>query len=189
MLEGKADVILLPDLLKAIKQGTREAQLVIDGIEKLQKLCGRNKRTIDTPASVDQEIIDAVNAMCEMRLREVFRDFTHHKMSRDHAVNKIRADVVDRVWSSYPDTDPSIIQEIFSRNCRQIFRDLIFENDVRCDGRNLDNLRKINCQVDLHKPLHGSSLFQRGQTQVFSTVSLDSPDSALKLDTLTSLDR
>ena len=36
----------------------------------------------------------------------------------------------------------------------------------RCDGRSLKQLRDINCKVDLFKPLHGSALFQRGQTQV-----------------------
>ena len=39
----------------------------------------------------------------------------------------------------------------------------------RCDGRPLDALRPIKCEVDLFKSLHGSSLFQRGETQV-STV-------------------
>lgn len=36
----------------------------------------------------------------------------------------------------------------------------------RCDGRELTALRNISCNVDLFKPLHGSALFQRGQTQV-----------------------
>lgn len=37
---------------------------------------------------------------------------------------------------------------------------------TRCDGRGLSDLRNISCSVDILKPLHGSSLFQRGQTQV-----------------------
>ncbi len=36
----------------------------------------------------------------------------------------------------------------------------------RCDGRDLTSLRNISCEVDVFKPLHGSALFQRGQTQV-----------------------
>lgn len=36
----------------------------------------------------------------------------------------------------------------------------------RCDGRSLTSLRDISCEVDIFKPLHGSALFQRGQTQV-----------------------
>lgn len=57
----------------------------------------------------------------------------------------------------------------------------------RCDGRKLTDLRDISCQVDLFKPLHGSAVFQRGQTQVLCTVTLDSPESALKLDTISML--
>ncbi|CAG0919933.1 unnamed protein product [Notodromas monacha] len=52
----------------------------------------------------------------------------------------------------------------------------------RCDGRSVEEVRPIHCEVDLYSPLHGSSLFQRGQTQVLSTLSFDSPESALKSD-------
>ena len=64
---------------------------------------------------------------------------------------------------------------------------MIFCMDFRCDGRKLSELRNISCQTDLFKPLHGSALFQRGQTQVLCTVTLDSPDSALKMDTVSIL--
>lgn len=59
----------------------------------------------------------------------------------------------------------------------------------RCDGRNLSQLRDISCEVDLYPPLHGSALFQRGQTQVLCTVALDSIESSLKLDPVTVLTR
>ena len=188
MLEGKGNVVMLQDLLKAIKKGTQEAQLIINGIEKLQKLCGKPKRTYDQPKQIAEHISEAVRSMCEMRLKEVFRDYQHDKLSRDQAVNSIRNDVVDKVWSSYPDTEPALIGESFNKFCKQIFRDSIFDDEIRCDGRKFDDIRKITCQVNLHKPLHGSALFQRGQTQVFCTVSLDSQDSALRLDQLTALD-
>lgn len=53
---------------------------------------------------------------------------------------------------------------------------------VRCDGRSLTALRPISCAVDLYRPLHGSAVFQRGQTQVLCTLTLDSPDTAARLD-------
>ena len=36
----------------------------------------------------------------------------------------------------------------------------------RCDGRRLDDLRPLNCEVDVFEPLHGSAVFKRGETQV-----------------------
>lgn len=190
MLEGRGNIVLQPDLLKAIKQGTREAQHIITGIERLQRTHGKPKRALDIPAAAPSaEITEAVRSMCEMRLREVFRDVTHDKLSRDHAVNAIRSDVVDRVWSSYAtETDPAQLQEVFSRMCRQIFRDSIFEEERRCDGRDLESLRRIECEVNLHRPLHGSAFFQRGQTQVLCTATLDSPESAMRLDAATAAD-
>lgn len=62
-------------------------------------------------------------------------------------------------------------------------------NNFRCDGRATNELRDIKCQVDLFRPLHGSAFFQRGQTQVLCTVTLDSIESSLKLDDISMLSR
>lgn len=188
MLEGKGNVIYLQDLQHAIKVGTQQAQHIVNEIEKLRKTHGKPKKEVDEPAVLEDDVQDAIKTMCEMRLKEVFSNADHDKISRDQAVNAVRTDVVSKVWSSYPDKEPALIQDYFNKYCKEIFRSMIFENEQRCDGRALDELRKIDCQVDLHKPLHGSALFQRGQTQVFCTVALDSLESALKLDTLTALD-
>ncbi|XP_037027744.1 polyribonucleotide nucleotidyltransferase 1, mitochondrial [Bradysia coprophila] len=188
MLEGKGNVILLPKLQKAIKQGAKDAQTIIQAIEKLQRSNGKTKREIDPEKVCSGEVSDAVRAMSEMRLREIFRNSEHDKLSRDHAVAEIRKSVVESVWSSFPDVEPSLIQESFNKCCKMTFRDLIFEDERRCDGRTFDELRNISCKINMHKPLHGSALFQRGQTQVFCTVSLDSVESAMKLDHLTAVD-
>lgn len=147
MLEGKGNIVLMQDLMKAIKQGAKEAQHIISAIEKLQKTYGKPKKVIDPLAETQQEVKDAIKTMSEMRLREVFRDELHDKISRDQAVNEIRTDVIDRVWSNYPDTDPSLIGETFNKICKDLFREMIFEENKRCDGRSLDDLRQISCQV------------------------------------------
>ncbi|XP_058460069.1 polyribonucleotide nucleotidyltransferase 1, mitochondrial [Malaya genurostris] len=188
MLEGRGNIVNENELRMAIKKATKETQLIINGIERLQKSFGKAKKTMEPLPQAEQEIETAVRTMSEMRLREIFNDFSHDKFSRDNAVTNTRIDTIDKVWSSYPSSDPALITECFNRFCKIVFREMVFEENRRCDGRNLDDLRKISCSVNLHKPLHGSALFQRGQTQVFATVALDSPESALKLDPITSLD-
>lgn len=188
MLEGRGNIVNENELRMAIKKGTQEAQLIINGIEKLQKSHGKPKRALEPLPQADEEIEAAVRTMSEMRLREIFRDFTHDKFSRDQAVSKTRTDTIDKVWSSYPSVDPGLIGECFNKFTKSVFREMVFEENRRCDGRYLDDLRKISSSVNMHKPLHGSALFQRGQTQVFATVALDSQESALKLDPITSLD-
>lgn len=190
MLEGKANIVPQTALLHAIKVGTKECQKIIGAIDELRKACGKEKQVIEPIAPINEEIMESVRSLCEMRLKEIFRDHSHDKMSRDRAVWAIRDDVVDKVWSKNAENDqcsPAIIKESFNKISKRIFREIIFENE-RCDGRNHEQLRNISCEVDMYKPLHGCSLFQRGQTQVLSTVSLDSVESALKLDNLSSIE-
>lgn len=187
MLEGKATMLPYQDVSSAIRKGLLECREIIAGIEKLQASHGKPKRDIVKTEPMQQEVLDALRAMCEMRIRETFCNESHDKMSRDLAITAIRESVVKEIWSNYPTLEPNSIIEQFNEISKEIFRELIFQNK-RCDGRGLDDLRTISCKIDLYGPLHGSALFQRGQTQVMTNVSLDSIESAMKLDSLAALD-
>lgn len=187
MLEGKGNMIAQQDVIKSIGKGAVECQQIINVINQFQASIGKTKRELQPPPELSSELLSAIKAMCEMRLHETFRNHEHDKLSRDTMVNAIREDVIDRVLSSYPDSDRNLINDEFSKCSKDIFRDIIFNNE-RCDGRSHTELRPISCEINLHNPLHGSALFQRGQTQVMATVSLDSVDSALKIDPISALD-
>lgn len=189
MLEGRANNILQPDFLKAIKVGTKECQHIITSITKLQKEFGKSKRLIEEHAALEGEILEALRSLMQMRVREILKNYNHDKLSRDQALNQVRVDVLEKIKSEFPDSDNNLTADGINKIIKQEFRDLIFEDNMRCDGRGLEDLRNISCEVNLYKPLHGSALFQRGQTQVLCTVALDSHQSALKLDTLTTLTR
>lgn len=194
MLEGKGNIALVQDLQKAIKKGTQEAQHIITQIEKLRASIpiAKPKREVAIELgkglAVTAEIIDAITTMCQMKIREVFSDSNHDKLSRDNAINAIRQETSDAIWSSYPDYDINQINETFNSIVIKIFRESIFERERRCDGRGFDDLRDIACEVNMYKPLHGSALFTRGQTQVMCTATLGSKDSAIKLDLLSAME-
>lgn len=187
MLEGKGNMVQMDKLLNAVKKGLGECQTIIRSIGLLQAAKGKPKRLLDPPVEIRPEITSGIKALCEMRLYETFQNQEHDKLSRDQMVNSIRDDAVDRLWTNFPDVDRSLITDEFNRFSKEIFRSVIFQ-DKRCDGRNHNNLRPISCEVDLYSPLHGSALFQRGQTQVMATVSLDSIESAMKIDPISALD-
>lgn len=189
MLEGNAESILLNDLQKAIKIGTKEAQHVITEIETLQKQVGKPKRTIENPPVLSEEISEALRSLTEMRVREILQNYTLDKIARDVALSEVRTNALEKIKASFPDVDNNLAVEGYGKVVKQIFRDLVFEKDVRCDGRLLDELRNISCKVNLYKPLHGSAVFTRGQTQVLCTVTLDSHESAMRLDPLSVVTR
>ena len=194
MLEGKGDVILLQDLLKAIKHGTREAQVIIEQIERMRKEMKHLKPKripqvdIGRKLELTEEVMNAIKTISSLRIKEIFRDGSHDKMSRDNMINALRQEVVENIWSSFPDHDVNQITDALNKHIIDMFRTIILEENKRCDGRSFEDMRQISCEVDLFNPLHGSSLFTRGQTQVLCSVTLDSKESALKLDSLAALE-
>ncbi|XP_072763672.1 polyribonucleotide nucleotidyltransferase 1, mitochondrial [Anoplolepis gracilipes] len=188
MLEGSANEILEQDLRKAIKIGVKECQIIIDAIAKLKKQYGKTKRKIETNEVLqNDELISSVKELSETKLRDIFSNHTHDKISRDNAVNDLRNNVIKALKNNNADLDVKLVEIIFSKISKDVFRTLILETDVRCDGRPMDGIRDISCQVNLFNPLHGSAVFQRGQTQVMCTLTLDSLESALKMDTMSML--
>ena len=63
-------------------------------------------------------------------------------------------------------------------------RDMILEKKSRIDGRNLSDIRPIDCEVDVLPRAHGSSVFQRGETQVLSVLTLGTGDDEKIIDNL-----
>ncbi|XP_055332105.1 polyribonucleotide nucleotidyltransferase 1, mitochondrial-like isoform X2 [Paramacrobiotus metropolitanus] len=207
MIDASANNILQQDFMKAIKFGVKEAQKIVAELNKLKMMIGKEKRldvpppakvSIPAPApaliSAEGEIENLVPPtspekvrercfeLAESKLQNVFTDVTHDKISRDVAVSEIRALTLETLRKEFVDFDPSRMTEIFSTISKGIFRDLIFSTNTRCDGRSLSDLRHIRCEAGVFRPLHGSALFERGQTQCLCTVTFDSIDSAWKAD-------
>ncbi|XP_039312825.1 polyribonucleotide nucleotidyltransferase 1, mitochondrial isoform X2 [Solenopsis invicta] len=188
MLEGSANEILEQQLRKAIKLGVKECQSIVAAITNLQKTCGKTKRVLETSEQQqDDSLNSSVRELSEAKLQDIFSNHTHDKISRDNAVNDLRNNVIEILRNDNADLDVKLAESIFGKVVKDVFRTLILEKGVRCDGRPMDGIRDISCQVDLFNPLHGSALFQRGQTQVMCAVTLDSLQSALKMDTISML--
>ncbi|KAF3826760.1 hypothetical protein GH733_009285 [Mirounga leonina] len=165
MMEASAENILQQDFCHAIKVGVKYTQQIIQGIQQLVKEIGITKRTPQKLFTPSPEIVEHTHKLAMGRLYAVFTDYEHDKISRDEAVNKIRLDTEEQLKEKFPEADTYEIIESFNVVAKEVFRSIILNEYKRCDGRDLTSLRNINCEVDMFKTLHGSALFQRGQTQ------------------------
>ncbi|XP_042788249.1 polyribonucleotide nucleotidyltransferase 1, mitochondrial isoform X2 [Panthera leo] len=182
MMEASAENILQQDFCHAIKVGVKYTQQIIQGIQQLVKEIGVTKRTPQKLFTPSPEIVEHTHKLAMERLYAVFTDYEHDKISRDEAINKIRLDTEEQLKEKFPEADTYEIIESFNVVAKEVFRSIILNEYKRCDGRDLTSLRNINCEVDMFKILHGSALFQRGQTQVLCTVTFDSLESSIKSD-------
>ncbi|KAM4681243.1 polyribonucleotide nucleotidyltransferase 1, mitochondrial isoform 5-T5 [Amazona ochrocephala] len=196
MLEATAENILQQDFCHAIKVGLKQTQHIIQGIQQLVKERGVAKRTVQKLYVAPEEIVECANncvfrsyffssqRLASNKIYAVFTDSGHDKISRDEAINKIRLETEEQLKEKFPEAEPYEIIESFNVVSKDIFRNLVLNEYRRCDGRDLTSLRDIKCEVDMFKMLHGSALFQRGQTQVLCTVTFDSIESSVKSDVI-----
>ncbi|CAF0983900.1 unnamed protein product [Adineta steineri] len=146
-------------------------------IEQIKNLSSKTKRTNIELQKLDNSLIEKLTTLSYDRLFKIFTDSTLDKIARDTAIILVRQQVLNEIISSKEEITPINLTETFGYVVKRIFRNLIFERSHRCDGRLYDQLRPINCKINLYEPLHGSALFQRGQTQVLCTVAFDALDS------------
>ncbi|XP_053985161.1 polyribonucleotide nucleotidyltransferase 1, mitochondrial [Hylaeus volcanicus] len=183
MLEGSANDILEQDLRKAIRVATKECQIIIQSITDLQKRIGKPKIKVTAETEIPNDMTNTVREFSKHEILNIFTCYSHDKISRDNAIIDLRTKMLNNLVNNNPEAAENATQA-FNELVKETFRSLVFDNQTRCDGRKMEELRDIKCQTNLFEPLHGSAFFQRGQTQVLCTVTLDSIENALKMDTV-----
>lgn len=117
-----------------------------------------------------------------MKIRDILTNYSLDKLGRDHEITALRDLTTSKLKETYPDVESNLLLDAFVKAFKQVHCELVLEGGRRADGRGVDEVRPLRSEVCLYKPLHGSALFQRGQTQVLATVAFDSPDSCLRLN-------
>ncbi|KAL1263594.1 hypothetical protein QQF64_006333 [Cirrhinus molitorella] len=185
MMEAAAENVLQQDFSHAVKIGVKHTQQIIQAIQQMSREMKITKRTPAKIFTAVAEMVDYTRQLASDKIYAVFTDFTHDKISRDEAINKIRLEAEEHIREKFPQSESFEVVEAFNSVSKEIFRNLVLNEYRRCDGRDLTSLRNISCEVDVFKPLHGSALFQRGQTQVLCSVTFDSLESSMKTDVIT----
>uniref|UniRef100_K1R5C2 polyribonucleotide nucleotidyltransferase n=1 Tax=Magallana gigas TaxID=29159 RepID=K1R5C2_MAGGI len=168
MLEGGANIVSYDLMKQAINTGHIENMKIIQSIQQMTENSTKAK---STPREVQDELWKTVYNVCSKAFYPIFNDHTHDKFSRDAKVKTEIEKATKVLLEIYPNVDRELLNSYIQKCFKEVFRKNIFKTDKRCDGRGLSDLRNISCSVDVLKPLHGSSLFQRGQTQVIGQES------------------
>lgn len=186
MVEGVAQEISEQKLCEAVSLGFKEAQPIIDSLTELAHYRKHPTREVQLEVSTP-ELRETLRSLCWGHVNAILRDFSHKKASRDNALFAVLEEATLQLPTDYTETAQHLLSSTFWDICRECLRENILEHQIRCDGRGMYDLRPIQCDVDVFKPLHGSAVFKRGETQVFCSVTFDSPESAVKADLISIL--
>ena len=181
MVEGGAQEAPEEDVLDAIMFGHETIKELVAFQKKIIEEVGKPKRTLIFP-EIQEEIKTAIYAYAERPLKEAI--FNPDKLTREAHMEEVRKEAEAHFKEIYPENG-SDIAECLNHLTKEIVRHMISVDKIRPDGRALDEIRPISCEVGLLPRVHGSALFTRGQTQALTITTLAPMSETQIIDDLT----
>lgn len=189
MVEGGAREVSEEVLLEGILKAHNEIKKIVPMIEELRKLAGKPKQEF-TPKLPDATVKEQINKLASAQIKTALS--TKDKLKRYEIMDKAEAEVLEKlVPESLKKEDPetakaktSEAKNLFELAKYNMMREMILAEGKRIDGRDTKSVRPIMTEAGLLPRTHGSSLFQRGETQVLATVTLGTDEDEQIVDTL-----
>ena len=185
MIEAGADEIPNATMLEAIKTAHVEIKKLCNFISEIKAEIGKPKFEY-TPFVTDPEVFAEIKANFKDRM---YKEVQHvDKRDVDEAVAKITEDItnyyIEKVGEEAAKELKTAIADSVHDLEKECVRELIYNEHKRVDGRALDEIRPLSCEVGVLPRVHGSAIFTRGQTQVMSIATLGMKSEEQELDGL-----
>ena len=180
MVEAGANEVPDDVMLNAIAEGHEVIKQICEFINGIVAEIGKEKFTYDS-ADVPEEVFDAVKEFGWDKMREAV--LAVDKSIRDANVAALQEEVAAMLEEKEEGLSKWAPDAIYKLE-KKVVRDYLFREHRRVDGRALDEIRPLSCDVGVLPRVHGSSFFQRGQTQVMNICTLAPLAEAQKLEGL-----
>lgn len=157
-------------------------QPIIDLQVKMAQEVGKAKREVKL-FPIDVELVQKVKDRVANDIENALNT-PHLKAELNDAIDNL----INRTVEEFAGEDESLVasvKEAFEENYKEVVRKRIIDRGIRPDGRALDQVREIWCEVGVSPRAHGSGIFTRGETQAFTLATLGTPREAQELDNLT----
>lgn len=185
MIEAGANEIPDDIMLEAIKQAHVEIKKLCKFISDIKAEIGKPKFAYKS-FEVDHNLFDKIAEKYEDRMYNDVQEID--KTVRDANVDKIKEEVMEYLKNELGEEEvekrKQEIGEILYKLEKKCVRKMILEEHKRPDGRKLDEIRPLSCEVGVLPRVHGSAIFTRGQTQVLSVATLGMMSEEQELDGL-----
>ncbi|MBE9049219.1 polyribonucleotide nucleotidyltransferase [Nostocales cyanobacterium LEGE 11386] len=190
MVEAGANQLPEQDIIEAIDFGYEAVRDLIQAQLDLVAELGL-QIVQEAPPEVDQTLNNYIRDRASHEIKKILSQFEFSKTERDTALDAVKDEIANAIAELPEEDEVRVAATTNSKALGNTFKDItkhfmrrqIIEDNVRVDGRKLDEVRPVSCQVGvLPKRVHGSGLFNRGLTQVLSTCTLGTPGDAQNLN-------
>ncbi len=171
MIETRAEELSEEITLEAIKLAKVENKRIIEFIERFREKAGRPKEEVKG-VMYDEKLIEILKKDFKKELQNLLEQKAAKEFEDKGAVMA----VVDAVFEKNESYDKKAIFKAVDYLTKKMLKEQVLKTKKRIDGRSADQVREITVETGLLPRTHGSALFQRGDTQVLSIVTLGAPN-------------
>ncbi|MEM1169216.1 MAG: polyribonucleotide nucleotidyltransferase [Cyanobacteria bacterium P01_H01_bin.35] len=189
MVEAGANQLPEQDIIEAIDFGYEAVCDLIKAQREIIAEMGIELVELEPP-EVDSTLENYIQEKVTESIKQVLSEYDLDKNQRDEKLDEIKGSLAEAI-AELPEeeavrvmveSDGMLLGNTFKGVTKKLMRKQIIDEGVRVDGRKLDEVRPVSCRVGVLPPrVHGSSLFNRGLTQVMSAVTLGTPGDAQEL--------
>jgi len=184
MVESEANGLTEEQMLSAVKFGHESFIPVIKMIEDLKKEVNKEELVIEEKDF--SELKKKISELVTSKLEEAFAE--KDKKVRGGLIGEAKEIIQTNFEGDETYTKVEIMDQ-FKNLEKDIVRTKILKNKIRIDGRKLDEVRQIQCEVGILPRVHGSSLFTRGETQAIVATTLATADDEQRTESLEGMQR
>jgi len=186
MVEAGAGGVTEQEILDALDIAHAEIKKLVAAMEELQQKAGKEKIEVEAP-SIDESLLEEIRSKFGEKIDEATS--IKEKLVRQDAADAVKEEVLEALAPAGEEGEPdeerrAEAKAAFSSIEKDIIRKRIAVEKKRPDGRAQDEIRPIECEVDVSPRVHGSALFTRGETQILSNAALGTTRMDMRIDTL-----
>ena len=180
MVESGAKEVAEERVVDAIEFAHEQIKKITAAIDELVAKAGKKKRAV-TPVELDKAYYDGLMSKVGDRLKDALDTKKNPKFDSYAKIKEIK----DELKKDLPEGDAAAAKKLskyYELMRENIFRDQVLNDRIRPDHRAFDEIRAIAIEVGVLPRVHGSALFQRGETQALVTATLGTTDDAQRLE-------
>ncbi|MDD5993300.1 MAG: polyribonucleotide nucleotidyltransferase [Clostridiales bacterium] len=181
MIEAGANEVPEDTMIEAIYKAHEVNGQIIEFFDKIVAECGKAKHEYEHFDIPEEMYEDMVSFITPEAMEEAV--FTDVKQVREENIRQITEKLEERYEEDHPDWF-ALIDEAVYKFQKKTVRKMILKDHKRPDGREVTQIRPLSAEVDVLPTVHGSGLFQRGQTQVLNVTTLAPLSEKQKIDGL-----
>ncbi|MDR3031145.1 MAG: polyribonucleotide nucleotidyltransferase [Holosporales bacterium] len=177
MVESEAQELSEDVMLDAVTFGFEAFQPVLKMIESIK---AKAEKPVAKTVSFDEKYSDLLKKIEKLSKKKITEALAIvAKLDRRNKIEEAKAEVFEKFSE---EQEKIILDSLFESLLAKIMRENLLSTKKRIDGRALDQIRDISCEIDILPKVHGSALFTRGETQALVVSTLGSSSDEQVID-------